>query len=751
MFAVMSDAAAKALGFFCQCMDSENQWRKAVDILRGLGERERAHTWIIIASRKPELSAVELSKHKVAFKRALREAEECRDGTEVGMYQQIYTVPSGVENEFVQKTLERSIALCRVFNATLDEIANARKLVRESMSAASPDDIAKLRERLISTDNISGSFDSSESSPTPSAQAGGILNSQQEYVEKLQEAVEKLAAELPATLDNKMASLKAELNASIENAEKTMVQETQKKLEDNSRFIEQKIGLWDIDLKTIQRSICGDILSPDAPSVQKLVELLKAFLDQEKSKEFTSSCMDKMSAELKTAIDTASQTTADRLSSALAAATSESQTLQKEAVDGFGKKVDETQKEIKNLRDAIDKLELCKNLDTLGRLTAELTQIKEIVVLFKSGLNAHFNPEEMNQKLEKIESMIARQSEHIREAVLETEFKKSVDELNGKIDVCTANIANSNKENAQLIAESSKLNLDVYETHKKKLDKTIDDKMKATNEEFTKNTQRLDAQNLKIETMEQELTEHLKKEVNSNSKYIEIRAELSKKMDKDGIETIKQNIKADLESDSNINQIKTQISQLQQDIRKIEDTETENSKELKSLKASDGSHYVNINEFRKQIAELKNLTERFSSENEASSLPHPSPAATGTSNSGAAGRGRQISKFETKSAEQMREEASLRVPSHIVRINPTKKTGKFEQSNMENALRQRSASSTPRSRSPTLTHWRPSSAHPDDLHLKLNSEHAPDDPAPSSSGIPRPTTMLEYLSRQFGQ
>jgi hypothetical protein len=66
--------AAKALLFFCDDLEPEEQWSRAVDLLHKMDHVEKAMVWNLMT--ESEMSNVKLSRRRTAYKLALREVEE---------------------------------------------------------------------------------------------------------------------------------------------------------------------------------------------------------------------------------------------------------------------------------------------------------------------------------------------------------------------------------------------------------------------------------------------------------------------------------------------------------------------------------------------------------------------------------------------------------------------------------------------------------------------------------------------------
>ena len=66
--------ASNALLFFCKNMDPEEQWERAVQLMKEMDHMEKASVWRVLA--EPDVGAAQLSVRRTAYKRVLREVEE---------------------------------------------------------------------------------------------------------------------------------------------------------------------------------------------------------------------------------------------------------------------------------------------------------------------------------------------------------------------------------------------------------------------------------------------------------------------------------------------------------------------------------------------------------------------------------------------------------------------------------------------------------------------------------------------------
>jgi hypothetical protein len=83
-----SEKAAKSLLFFCDDMEPEEQWNRAVNLLRGMCNMRKAETWNHMTY--PAISNVDLSKRRTAFKLAIIESEDhCQKGDDLNNLKKI--------------------------------------------------------------------------------------------------------------------------------------------------------------------------------------------------------------------------------------------------------------------------------------------------------------------------------------------------------------------------------------------------------------------------------------------------------------------------------------------------------------------------------------------------------------------------------------------------------------------------------------------------------------------------------------
>ena len=143
-------SVSKALLFFCDNLDAERQWGKAVDALKEMDHMQKAQAWTLMANKAAvnnnNNNAV-LSKYKCAYKRAVCEAEE------EGMGGRSFAGGGGGGNlsghidltghggsflghldlSKIEKALERSIKLCELLGEAYDEVMETRHSLEEHM------------------------------------------------------------------------------------------------------------------------------------------------------------------------------------------------------------------------------------------------------------------------------------------------------------------------------------------------------------------------------------------------------------------------------------------------------------------------------------------------------------------------------------------------------------------------------------------------------------------------------------------
>jgi len=138
-------SASKALLFFCDNLDEERQWGKAVDALKEMDHMQKAQTWMLMANKAAvnnnNNNAV-LSKYKCAYKRAVREAEEGvgsitvngggRASFGVG-HLVLHGGGGGGDFGEINDALVKSIELCRLFHKTYEELVEGHGVASELM------------------------------------------------------------------------------------------------------------------------------------------------------------------------------------------------------------------------------------------------------------------------------------------------------------------------------------------------------------------------------------------------------------------------------------------------------------------------------------------------------------------------------------------------------------------------------------------------------------------------------------------
>ncbi len=796
----MSEAAAKALGYFCQGMDSDNQWRKAVDVLRDMDEKGRAQTWVIMASRKPEMGVVELSKYKAAFKRAMREVEEERGGsTEIVMYGPSATVPVGVDNGFVQKTLERSIALCHVFNAALDEIVNARKMVQESMSGALPSDV----ERVIKSLNGAGSsVVGGFGSPRPFS-AGEQFTGHNN--DRVLESQQKLTEKLSAAVDELIEQGKASANAV-----------------DKNRWIGEEIKSTRSELKELSDAVraltsADNLLKSENTELSNAIQSISSKLDThintlqrdlnsstEAARQSTSDQINALSAQLATAIHDSPGLAAVRGEVAALAA----------RMGGVGDAVKGVNEEVQKLKNAVEELKISESVIALGRITAELTSMKDVIETFRtSELKAQFNSKEMKQKIESIEAKISEQGEKINIIALNSEMKEAVDSLAGKVAVCAETMERNDESSRALMVEHSNLHLQLAEGQNTKIDEIrsmlgnmegeVDKKLLKKmdrddavtlkleirtdiNTAMEKNSERLHQLHMqdasKIQAMESRVGGFEARITNTEGKISEM-----ENMIKKGAEDREGMLKTLETSRGEIQQVRNLISSqdtiiaaknasISRQISALEDQlsglviSSEGSVPQKSSSEDAQPHAMKKEKTLPPVTKQSSVeggragkASRNFNDVPGTDLEKQPEVPDELRNQVAEQRKRekeQISRRREELSRRQEKEKSSGDGPKDPRTKPQKSSGNGakETKPLANGLSERSnledSFNRSRSQSPS-THWRytsPSPGFENRIHADINlePEELSQTNAPSS-GFPRPTTMLEYLSRQFGQ
>ena len=144
--AVVVISASKALLFFCDNLEPEKQWAKAVEALREMDHMQKAQTWTLMVNKATTTALgshnnnndaasllLLLSKYKCAYKRAVREAEEEESGRGGGGCSCCYGgySSSPLKLTEIDEALNKSIELCRLFQKTYSELIDGRLLMRE--------------------------------------------------------------------------------------------------------------------------------------------------------------------------------------------------------------------------------------------------------------------------------------------------------------------------------------------------------------------------------------------------------------------------------------------------------------------------------------------------------------------------------------------------------------------------------------------------------------------------------------------
>ena len=143
--AVVVISASKALLFFCDNLEPEKQWAKAVEALREMDHMQKAQTWTLMVNKATTTALgshnnnndaasllLLLSKYKCAYKRAVREAEEEESGGGGGCSCCCGGYSSSpLKSTEIDEALNKSIELCRLFQKTYSELIDGRLLMRE--------------------------------------------------------------------------------------------------------------------------------------------------------------------------------------------------------------------------------------------------------------------------------------------------------------------------------------------------------------------------------------------------------------------------------------------------------------------------------------------------------------------------------------------------------------------------------------------------------------------------------------------
>ena len=692
--------AAKALLFFCNEMDPKRQWERAVELLLPMNHMEKARVWNEMTASE-NISDINLSRRRTAYKRALKAVEEERR--------------SGVDqvnphsNVSLDHNLLRFIGRLYKKNGDLsDELIKwvdtpGNKPIRNVSGLSDSSEITDL-----STGEISDA-----DKPVESGQL--FLGSSEE----LQSFIKGVNEELGKKMEKKQTEMGEALRVLINTAQSATNSELAALREGVAAL---KAGLEphpppsDAALEGLKETVKSVETKMDG--VAATVVELRRVVDETKLKEILDP-LGRLAAEYR-------QFTADMIIAGHDDGILNGFMKRLDAIDsnirenGIGKQSTahaEEMRDILNLYTSKMK-DFDERIDDNSLLLKEILKLQENLLVMEtenSGkLHAQFQvrSEAMNARIginelslteiSQLQGKLAENEKGIRDELKlkadKTELDQNVQIFDAKLLAESTERKEANKRSMTELGVGMDLQLDLH----RDLEKRITEKMKAEfSEADSALNKKIENTDERIQTLQNENKTKISDELSKHASLIETKlSNISKKHEED-ISTAKSDLK-------------------KENIARIAGDEANNRK----IDSEHSIHIMRVTDIEARIKKIEDLSDTADKKQSKQDTDDPMQGAKASTNTR---------------------------HSRVVDDPPPTQTGFLRKGGKipDPTAPAPARSEMSRSISPQLRPLRLSSQHPDDP-TRPSSESEPHDTTPQSHGFTRPATMLEYLSQQFG-